>query len=59
MIIRHLVRRDLDEARELQLALGDFLRPDRDLLAILPCSIRPVIRPLPYLIEWVNGSSLP
>ena len=23
------------------------------------CSIRPVIRPLPYLIEWVNGSSLP
>ncbi len=23
------------------------------------CSISPVISPLPYLIEWVNGSSLP
>src|ERR1700761_76833 len=35
MIVLHLVRGELDEARELQLALGDFLRPDADLLAIL------------------------
>src|SRR3984893_14970464 len=33
---RRSVGRDLDEAWELQLALGDFLRPDADLLAILP-----------------------
>src|SRR6476646_5464439 len=30
------VRGDLDEARELEIALGDLLRPDRDLLAALP-----------------------
>src|SRR5664279_6358349 len=36
MIIRGSVRRDRDEARKLQRALGDFLRPDRNLLAILP-----------------------
>src|SRR5665213_3576700 len=30
------VRGDLDEARELQRALGDFRRPHGDLLAILP-----------------------
>src|ERR1700679_1233809 len=30
------VRRDLDEARELQLAFGYFLRPDTDLPAVLP-----------------------
>src|SRR5580658_6264779 len=36
MIIWGSVRRDLDEAWELELSLGDFLRPDADLLAILP-----------------------
>src|SRR6202451_4362645 len=36
MIIQGSVRRDLDEAWELELALGDFLRPHADLLAILP-----------------------
>src|SRR6202012_2921626 len=36
-----LVRGDLDEARELELALGDFLRPDADLLAILPLQHQP------------------
>src|SRR6516225_5945297 len=30
------VRSDLDEARELDLGLGHFLRPDGDLLAVLP-----------------------
>src|SRR5215470_19521683 len=29
-------RSDLDEARELDLGLGHFLRPDGDLLAVLP-----------------------
>src|SRR5580692_2296582 len=36
MIMEGSVRRDLDEAWELQLAFGNFLRPDADLLAILP-----------------------
>src|SRR5580704_14447108 len=36
MKARGSVRRELDEARELQRALGDFRRPDGDLLAILP-----------------------
>src|ERR1700692_2331485 len=36
MTMEGSVRRDLDEAWELQLAFGDFLRPDADLLAILP-----------------------
>src|SRR3981081_1228932 len=36
MITRRSVRCDLDEAGELQLALGYFLRPDADLFAILP-----------------------
>src|SRR5665213_1601945 len=36
IVIGGLVRCDLDEAWELQLALGDFLRPDRDLVTILP-----------------------
>src|SRR5580704_15104060 len=36
MKARGSVRGELDEARELQRALGDFRRPDRDLLAILP-----------------------
>src|SRR5580693_1274356 len=36
MIRGDSVRRDLDEAWELQLAFGNFLRPDADLLAILP-----------------------
>src|SRR6185437_8949440 len=36
MIVTSLVRGDLDEARELELSLGDFLRPDADLLAVLP-----------------------
>src|SRR6478672_9399458 len=35
-ITRFSVRCDLDEAWELQLAFGDFLRPDADLFAILP-----------------------
>src|ERR1700761_5898902 len=34
------VRRDLDEAWELQLALGDFRRPDSYLLAVLPLQHR-------------------
>src|ERR1700721_3764316 len=41
MIIRNSVRRDLDEARELQRAPGDFFRPDTDLLAILPLQHQP------------------
>src|SRR5580698_5120867 len=36
MKARGSVRRELDEARKLQRALGDFRRPDGDLLAILP-----------------------
>src|SRR5271170_1221294 len=36
MIMEASVRRNLDEAWELQLAFGDFLRPHADLLAILP-----------------------
>src|SRR3984957_803923 len=36
MIMEGSVRRDLDEAWELQLAFGDFFRPHADLLAILP-----------------------
>src|ERR1700730_18601108 len=32
MMALQLVRRDLDEARELQLGLGHLWRPDRDLL---------------------------
>src|SRR4051795_4651453 len=33
---RCLVRRDLDEARKLDLGLGDFRGPDADLRAVLP-----------------------
>ena len=36
MIVESSVRRDLDEAWELQLAFRHFLRPDADLLAVLP-----------------------
>src|ERR1700737_2081520 len=35
MVIAASVRRDLDEAWELQLALGDFFRPDAALLAVV------------------------
>src|ERR1700692_1427164 len=36
MIMEGSVRSDLDEAWELQLALGDFLRPDASRFALLP-----------------------
>lgn len=47
---------ELDEARELDLGPGDVLGQTAICLPSCHCNIRPAVRPLPYLIEGVNGS---